>query len=321
MSSENKGKRYSEAQILRILKEVENGRAVSEVCHEYGVAEGTVYRWRAKYAGLERSELQRLRELEAENRRLRGIVAQRAIDIAALKDVVAKKMVSASAQRQVVQHKVEAHQLSQRRACALVTASRSTVRYAPREAADEAPLVAAVRTLAGQHPVYGCRPITALFKRAHWRVNHKRVYRIWRQERLQLPRRKVRKRRVGSSAGQILRVTHKNHVWSYDFLEARPDRGGRLRILAVLDEYTCECLALEVARSIPAQRVIAVLEWLFLVHGTPERLRSDNGPEFIADAGQTWLHDRGCATVYITLAVPRRAHSSRASTASCVPSV
>jgi putative transposase len=91
MSSKSKGKRYSEAQILRILNEVENGRAVSEVCREYGVAEGTVYRWRAKYAGMEHSKLHRLRELEAENRRLREIVAQQAIDIAALKDVVAKK--------------------------------------------------------------------------------------------------------------------------------------------------------------------------------------------------------------------------------------
>jgi transposase InsO family protein len=213
-------------------------------------------------------------------------------------------MVSASAQRQVVQHLVEAHQFSQRRACALVMAARSTVRYAAREAADEALLVAAVRTLAVRHPVYGYRPITALLKRVHWQVNHKRVYRVWRQEGLQLPRRKVRKRRVGSRTDQVLRATHKNHVWSYDFLEARTERGGRLRILAVIDEYTRECLALEVARSMPAQRVIAVLEWLCLVHGTPEYLRSDNGPEFIAHAVQAWLHDHGCATAYITPGSP-----------------
>ena len=89
--SKNKGKRYGEEQIIRILKEVENGRSVVEVCRQYGVAQGTVYRWRNQYGGMERSELHRLRGLEAENRRLRDIVAQQALDIAALKDVVSKK--------------------------------------------------------------------------------------------------------------------------------------------------------------------------------------------------------------------------------------
>ena len=87
----SKGTRYSEAQIIRILKEVENGTSVAEVCRQYGVAEQTVYRWRNTYGGLDTSELQRLRELEAENSRLKKIVAQQALDIDALKEVVAKK--------------------------------------------------------------------------------------------------------------------------------------------------------------------------------------------------------------------------------------
>ena len=87
----SKGTRYSEEQIIRILKEVETGTSVSEVCRKYGVAEQTVYRWRSKYGGLETSELQRLRELEAENARLKKIVAQQVLDIDALKDLVAKK--------------------------------------------------------------------------------------------------------------------------------------------------------------------------------------------------------------------------------------
>ena len=91
MKNEKKGKRYTESQIIGILREVENGKAVASVCREYGVAEATVYRWRSRYAGMEESELKRLRELEAENRRLREIVAQQAIDMAALKDVLSKK--------------------------------------------------------------------------------------------------------------------------------------------------------------------------------------------------------------------------------------
>ena len=87
----SKGTRYSEEQIIRILKDVEVGTSVAEVCRKYGVSEQTVYRWRSKYGGLETSELQRLRELEAENSRLKKIVAQQVLDIDALKDLVSKK--------------------------------------------------------------------------------------------------------------------------------------------------------------------------------------------------------------------------------------
>lgn len=91
MANRNKGKRYSEEQILRILKELENGKSLAEICRDYGVAEGTVYRWRSKYGEMNQQELQRLRELESENARLRKIVAQQALDLDALKDIVAKK--------------------------------------------------------------------------------------------------------------------------------------------------------------------------------------------------------------------------------------
>jgi len=194
--------------------------------------------------------------------------------------------------------------MSQRHACKLVKVARSTVQYRPRRPVAEMALVQAIRTLAEQHPRYGYRPITALLKRDGWPVNHKRVQRLWRQEGLQLPRRKPRKQRVGTSTGEVFRATRKNQVWSYDFLEARTERGGRLRMLAVMDEYTRQCLAIEVARSLPSQRVIQVLSWLFLVQGTPEQLRSDNGPEFVARAVQRWLAHHHCQTMYITPGSP-----------------
>ena len=213
-------------------------------------------------------------------------------------------MVSASAKRKMVKDLVEAHEMSQRHGCELIEVARSTAQYQAKRPVDEVELAQAIRDLAEQHPRYGYRPITALLKRAGWRVNHKRVQRIWRQEGLQLPRRKPRKQRVGTSTGDVYRATHKNHVWSYDFLEARTERGGRLRILAVMDEYTRQCLAIEVARSMPSQRVMQVLSWLFLVHGNPEHLRSDNGPEFVAHAVQRWLPQQGCQTMYITPGSP-----------------
>lgn len=194
--------------------------------------------------------------------------------------------------------------MSERHACELVGAARSTVRYEAKPPADEAALMDTIRSLSEAHPAYGYRFITALLRSSGWQVNFKRVERLWRSEGLQLPRRKPRKHRVGDSTGAVYRASYPNHVWSYDFISATTERGGRLRILGVIDEYTRECLALEVERSMPAQRVLQTLEWLFLVHGTPGHLRSDNGPEFIADAVQHYLDDTDCDTLYITPGCP-----------------
>jgi transposase InsO family protein len=194
---------------------------------------------------------------------------------------------------------VQAKCISQRRACQLVGAARSTVRYRRRRAADEAALVEALQQQVQRHPVYGYRPITALLRRQGWQVNHKRVYRLWRTLGLQLPRRAKRKRRYGAAPERLMRAEHVNHVWTYDFLHTSTERGGKLRVLAVLDEYTRECLALYVARSISSKRVIHLLNWLFVTRGRPEYLRSDNGSEFIARAIQMWLEEEKCQTLYI----------------------
>lgn len=208
-------------------------------------------------------------------------------------------MVSPDAKRRGVTHLVQRKQMSQRHACHLVGAARSTVRYQQRRAADEAALVEALQEQVTRHPVYGYRPITALLRRQGWRVNHKRVYRLWRTLGLQLPRRAKRKRRYGTAPERLMRAEHANHVWTYDFLHTSTERGGKLRVLAVLDEYTRECLALYVGRSISSKRVIHLLNWLFITRGRPEYLRSDNGSEFIARAIQMWLEEANCQTLYI----------------------
>jgi transposase InsO family protein len=181
---------------------------------------------------------------------------------------------------------------------------RSTVRYRSHPRADETTTVALIREYAHEQPMYGYRIIAALLKHDGHPINRKRVYRIWRQEGLQLPRRKTAKRRFGDSTGTLRRASRPNELWTYDFLEARTERGGKLRMLTVLDEYTRECLTIHVARSISSRQVIQVLEWLFLLRGAPDHLRSDNGPEFIAFALQQWLHDRHCNTMYITPGSP-----------------
>ncbi len=207
-------------------------------------------------------------------------------------------MVSPDARRRAVAHLVQNRRFSQRRACRLVGVARSTARYQRRRRDDER-LAAAIQEQVQQHPVYGYRPITVLLRRQGWQVNHKRVYRLWRAAGLQLPRRRAWKRRWRGSPERLQRAERPNHVWTYDFLEARTERGGRLRLLAILDEYTRECLALYVARSISSARVIHLLRWLFATRGVPTCLRSDNGPEFVARAIQMWLEEQQCQTLYI----------------------
>ncbi len=213
-------------------------------------------------------------------------------------------MVSPSAKRNGVEHLVASRQYSQRRACRLVGLSRSSARYMPKRAPDEAVLAAAIHDQAHRRPSYGYRRVTVMLKRAGWTVNHKRVYRLWRLAGLQLPRRKVFKRRRGQMNEPLKRAEYPNQVWTYDFLVATTERGSKLRILNVLDEYTRECLAMLVAPSIGSRKVIDVLDWLFLTRGAPGHLRSDNGPEFIAYAIQDWLAERQCQTLYITPGSP-----------------
>lgn len=185
-----------------------------------------------------------------------------------------------------------------------MTIQRSSARYVRRSRPDEAATVALVRDYAHEQPMYGYRIIAAMMKQDGHRINRKRVYRIWRQEGLQQPRRQKTKRRYGDPSTALIRAGGPNDVWTYDFLEGRTERGGKLRMLTVLDEYTRECLAIHVARSISSRQVIEVLDWLFLVRGAPGHLRSDNGPEFVAHALQGWLTGRQCHTLYITPGSP-----------------
>lgn len=160
--------------------------------------------------------------------------------------------------------------------------------------------------LAGQHPRYGYRRITSLLRRRGWRVNPKRVLRLWRMEGLKVPRKQRKRRRLGRSENSVTRrrPEHPHHVWTYDFTEDRTVDGRRLKFLVVLDEYTRRCLALEVERGMTSRHVIGVLSRLVAEHGAPGHLRSDNGPEFIARALGAWLAQRGAGTLFIQPGAP-----------------
>ena len=182
--------------------------------------------------------------------------------------------------------------------------SRSAVRYAARKLRYEVKLVDKIHELAVRHGRYGYRRITVLLRWEGWKVNRKRVHRIWKAEGLSLPLKRPKRRRAGEVREMVNKAEYPNHVWSYDFLEDRTERGGKLRILAIIDEFTRECLAIRVAPSIPASVVMDVLEWLFMVRGVPKYIRSDNGPEFVAKAVCQWLKESGCQTLFISPGSP-----------------
>lgn len=205
-----------------------------------------------------------------------------------------------------MRHAQERFAISERRACRALGQSRSSQRYLPVRKDGEAALVARMRKLSGDHPRYGHRRIHELLRREGWRVNRKRVQRLWRREGLRVPRRQRKKRRLGGSENGCVRhrAEYRNHVWSYDFTMDQTADGKRLKLMPVVDEYTRECHAIEVERGITAEGVISTLEYLFRVHGEPEFIRSDNGPEFIASAVREWLASSGVKTLYIAPGSP-----------------
>ena len=191
--------------------------------------------------------------------------------------------------------------MSQRRACRVTGQARATQRYVPRPAPDEPALIARIVALATRFGRYGYRRITALLRQEGWRVNHKRVERIWRQEGLRVPVKQPKRGRLWLADGSLVRrrAARPNHVWSYDFVFDRTAEGRPVRILAIVDEYTRECLSLDVARRLRNDDVLARLAQLFVERGPPTYLRSDNGPEFTATAVRDWLRRVGVTTLFI----------------------
>ena len=196
-------------------------------------------------------------------------------------------MVGARVRRQQVAY-ARTRGLSSRRACALLSVARSTVGYVSRLQARDAPVVSAMREIAAQYPRYGYRKVRIFLGRRGHALSPERTYRLWRQAGLQVPKRRPR-RRAATSRPRPVPPTAINHVWAYDFVFDTCADGRSLKCLTVVDEFTRECLAIDVAGSIRSGRVIEVLTQLVSVHGAPRYLRSDNGPEFVATALLRWV--------------------------------
>ena len=178
---------------------------------------------------------------------------------------------------------------------------RSTQRHQSPADVEEDRLRVRIMTLACLYGRYGYRPITTMLRSEGWHVNHKRVERIWREEGLKVPQKQPRRRRLWLNRSSCirLRAEHPNHVWSYDFVSDRTGEGRAVRMLTVIDECSRECLAIYVARKITAMDVLETLAALFVERGTPDFIRSDNGPEFVADIVREWLERLGVQTLFI----------------------
>ena len=206
----------------------------------------------------------------------------------------------------VIDHLTKKMKVSVRRACLVLGIGRSTYHYQPTTTPLESVLTERIIELALQYGRYGYRRITALLNNEGIKVNHKRVERIWRQEGLKVPARQPKRRRLWLNDGSIirLRAQHPDHVWSYDFVMHYTSDNRKFRMLTIIDEYTRECLAIDVGRSLTRESVLERLTELFIQRGIPEHIRSDNGSEFTAKAVRKWLKALGVTTLYITPGSP-----------------
>lgn len=193
------------------------------------------------------------------------------------------------------------NRVSERRACRVLGQPRSTQRRTRFVRDDQPRLVRRMVELVSDYGCQGYRAVTGLLRNEGWLVNHKRIERLWRMEGLKPPEKQPKRRRLWLADGSCirLRASHANHVWSYDFLHAATHDGRVFRVLSLIDEYTRECLALDVARKLTSEDVLERLSDLFVRRGVPDYIRSDNGPEFTAKNVRQWLEQVEVKTLFI----------------------
>ncbi|MEL7087507.1 MAG: IS3 family transposase [Planctomycetota bacterium] len=298
-------KRAKPEEIVTKLRQVEvlvgQGVPRADAIRQIGVTEQTYYRWRKKYGGMGTEQLKELKRLQKENERLRRAVSDLTLDKLILSEAAPGKLLSPARRRACIDRVRQTLGVSERRACRTLGQHRSTQRRRPQGRADEERLVADMIELTRQYGRYGYRRIAALLREAGWQVNDKRVERLWRREGLKVPQKQPKKGRLWLTDGSCIRLRpeHRDHVWSYDFVHCRTDDGKAFRTLNILDEFTRECLVIRVKRKLNSVEVIDALSDLFILRGVPAFIRSDNGPEFVAEDVRKWIEAVGAKTAFI----------------------
>ena len=298
-------KRYSTEQIVTKLRqaEVELGRGLRtpQVCKKLGVSEQTYSRWRKEYGGLRLDQAKRLKALEQENTQLKKLVADQALDKRWPRET--SEPVPTTPSRGAC-----AAPAGRLGAAGLPSAQSGAV-DAPASAGRpgrRTRLVARLIELATQYGRYGYRRITGLLRGEGWTVNHKRIERLWWREGLKVPQPQPKRGRLWLADGSCIRQRpeYRHHVWAYDFVADCTHDGRPLKILTIVEEYSRECLAIVVARGLRSIDVLETLAALFVTHGVPAHLRSDNGPEFTAELIRLWLEALQVQTLFIESGSP-----------------
>ncbi|MCL5777890.1 IS3 family transposase [Limibaculum sp. FT325] len=297
-----KRSRFTEEQIIAILKLQESGVATADVCREHGISSATFYKWKAKFGGLEVSDARRLKALEDENAKLKKLLAEQMLDNAMLKDVASPKVVTPAARREVVAHLCSAHQVSQRRACTVLGVDRSSVRYRSVRP-DDAELRQAMKAVGAERRRFGYRRVHVMLERQGWQVSQKKLRRLYREEKLQVKKRGGRKRAIGTRRPMVV-PERPNERWSLDFVSDAFTDGRRFRVLAVVDDFTRECLALVADTSLSGPRVTRELTTIMARQGRPKTIVSDNGTELTSMAVLQWCQDTQIDWHYIAPGKP-----------------
>ena len=289
--------RFTEEQIIAVLREHDAGAKTADLARKHGISEATLYNWKARYGGMDVSDAKRLRSLEEENRKLKKLLAESMLDQAALKEASDKKMVGPAAKREAVVHLRSALQMSERRACILVAADRKMIRYRSRRPPD-VELRTRLRDLANQRRRFGYRRLFILLRDQGEPSGINRIYRLYREEGLIVRKRRARRKAIGTRA-PILVEAKLNARWSLDFVHDQLAHGRRFRILNIVDDVTRECLAAIPDTSISGRRVARELTTIVSARGKPQMIVSDNGTEFTSNAILGWAKDHGVDWHYI----------------------
>lgn len=286
-----------------MLKSVESGQKVADVCREHGISQGTYSRWKSKYGGLDVSDARRLSELEGENDQLKHAVAELTLDKQILKEALARKRVTPAARHEALTWILDRFGGSWRQARAMASCAVSVARHRPTRDGQER-LRARLRELAGKKPRYGYRRLTWLLRREGELVNPKRIYRLYRLEGLAV-RKKKRKRLARAEPPRLQVIRAPNEHRNMDFMEDSGARRRKTRTLNVLDEYSRECLAIEVDTALSGARVCRVLDRLVLERGTPREIIVDHGPEYTSVTLGEWTANHGVELLFNSPAKPK----------------
>ncbi|MGR3758994.1 IS3 family transposase [Roseobacteraceae bacterium NS-SX3] len=298
--------RFTEAQIMGILRQMENGVPVSELCREHGMSSATVYKWRAKYGGMDASLISEMKAMAEENRRLKRMYADVSMQNDLLKEALGKKLIRPAQRRELAVKAVAMKGVSIALACRAFGVSETCYRYSPKLNEENEQIADLLLGLTTARKTWGFG-LSFLYLRnvQGYSWNHKRVYRIYRELELNL-RIKPRKRLKREKPDELAVPEVPNEVWSMDFMADRLEDGRQFRLLNVLDDFNREGLGIEVDFSLPAERVVRALNQIIEWRGAPRTIRVDNGPEYVSGTLMEWAENRDITLAYIQPGKPQQ---------------